>query len=208
MSANEGELEGLSDDPSTARLVKKAREAAPEGFAALYARVAPALLTWARLRLMPELRIHLDPEDVVQEVCCRAFERFSTFDPERAVFRAWLFGIANNVLREALQSLRRRRGQERTALFDQSTLDALPDDATSVSRRVSRDENLRRFAIEIEGLPEDERRLLIYRGLEGLKHAEVAKLLGISLEAAEKRWQRIVKKLDSSPIAAGLLAPS
>jgi len=67
-------------------------EGVPEGFAALYGRAAPALFAWAALHVGEPLRARLDPEDVLQEVSCRAFERFDTFDPGRSSFHAWIFG--------------------------------------------------------------------------------------------------------------------
>ena len=72
---------------------------------------------------------------------------------------------------------------------------SLPDDATSISQRIVRDENLKAFVAQLEKLGEDERRLLLYRGLEGMNHAEIASLLDVSLDAVEKRWQRLLKKI-------------
>ena len=139
---------------------------------------------------------YYDPDDLLQEICWRAYDRFPTFDSEKGKFRGWIFGIANNVLREALQDLRRRpprashgRGSSRPSLGN------LPDDATTISKRVARDESLRQFIAELETLNEDERRLLVFRGLEGLSHQEVADLMGLSQEATEKRWQRLQKKI-------------
>ena len=79
-------------------------------------------------------------------------------------------------------------------------LEAVPDDATSVSRRVARNDGLARFIEGLEALDNDDRRLLIYRGLEGLMHEDVAKILDLSVSAVEKRWQRLRARLDSSAL--------
>lgn len=188
----------LNGPLSSRELVNRARADAASNFTALYTRMAPALFAWARLRILPELRKEVDPEDLVQEVCFRAYEKFATFQPDRAVFRAWLFGIANNVLRESLRRLRRRPDQKEVSpRVTSPEIEQVPDSVTSVSRRIARDEAIRSLIDDIEKFSEEDRRLLLLRGIEGLKHAQVAELLGLSLEAVEKRWQRVLKKFET-----------
>lgn len=177
-------------------------------FIDLYREAAPAIYAWARIHILPPLQRRIDPEDVLQEVCARAFVRFESFDPGRAPFRAWLFGFAHNVLREALRSLK-TRGESVFMSADASTgngFDRIADDATSVTSRVAREEALQTFIGGVAELEEDERRLLLYRGLEGRKHGEVAEVLGITRDNAEKRWQRLRSKLQKQGAPAGLLA--
>ncbi len=165
-------------------------------FGALFEDVAPALHLWAVLRVRRSLQGVLEPEDLVQEVCFRAYRKFSAFDPARGSFRRWLFGVANFVLKEILADATRRG--RRAARPDDSSRDRvaeIPADVTSVSRRVARDENLAAFIVQLGVLEEDDRRLLIYRGLEGLSHTEAAHLLGISADACEKRWQRLITRV-------------
>lgn len=167
-------------------------------FTELYGEAAPALFTWAHVRLQAPLRAQLDPEDVLQEVCCRAYDRFESFDASLGSFRSWVFGIANNVLREALLSLRHLpKAEPARAEWSHLPWDDLPDDATSISRRVVRSESIAAFVARLDGLTEEEKKLLIYRGLEGLRHAEIASLLGLSVDAAEKRWQRLLQKFQA-----------
>ena len=81
--------------------------AAHASFGALYAPVAASLVAWSSLRVRRSLRTWIEPQDLAQEAVCRAFERFRTFDPSKGTFRGWLFGIANNVLRESLAAAAR-----------------------------------------------------------------------------------------------------
>ena len=69
------------------------------------------------------------------------------------------------------------------------------ENATTVSRRVARDENLKAIVGQLDGLGEDDKKLFIHRGLEGRRHHEVGDLLGISRDLAEKRWQRLRETL-------------
>ena len=170
---------------------------AAQGFVELYRPVAPAIYAWARLHIHAPLRRRVDPEDILQEVCVRALDRFSTYDPEKSPFRSWLFGIARNVLREALRSLRVRGesafGANRRS--DPGGLDRISDEATSISTRIARDERIQSFLTRVSKLDEEEKRLLLYRGLEGRGHQEVAEILAINEETAQKRWQRLRRKI-------------
>jgi RNA polymerase sigma-70 factor (ECF subfamily) len=194
---------GVPDDP-TSRLAKAARSGDPDRFAALYHRTAPAVFAWLRLRIPPEIRPRLDAEDVLQEVTGHVYLSFARYDPAAGPFRAWLFGIARNVLRQALASL--GAGRARRVVPDPALLAQVPDEATSIGTEIARDETVERLIAEIDALTAEERRLVILRGLEGLPHGEVAANLGIAVNAAEKRWQRLREKLARSDLARELLA--
>lgn len=191
-----------SSGDSSRRLVRQAR-GDPKSFAVLFERQAPALYAWARLHVLPELSALLDADDLVQEVCYRAYTSFATYSEERTRFRSWLFGIANNVLRQALRKRRTIRGNAAStpqAPEAPEELDHLPGEITSISRAVARDEELQKVVAKLRTLEDDERDIFIYRVLEDMKHAAIAELLGISAAAAEKRWQRVQEKLAASGV--------
>ncbi len=179
--------------------------AAHASFSDLYPPVAGAVYAWANLHVQNRLRPLLDPEDVLQEVSCRVFEQLPRFDPERGAFRGWVFGIARNVLREALRALGRQPKASASLKMTTGWMREVPDEATSVTRRIACDDALQRFLRRLGELADDERRLLIYRGLEGLDHAEVAGLLGVSAEVAAKRWHRLKERLREQGLPPELL---
>lgn len=165
-------------------------------FGDLYAPLAKPLAAWCALRVRGRLRDLVEPQDLAQDVLCRAFLKFATFDPARGPFRHWLFGVANNVLRELLAAAARPGATPAAAATSSRDLFAeLPADATSVSRAVMRDEAFAAFVARLDELPDEDRRLVVYRGLEDLDHAEAAELLGVSCDAVKKRWQRLVRRL-------------
>jgi len=191
---------------ATEALARRARDDREHGFGELYARIAPSLFPWASLHLRDPLRRRLDPEDLLQEVCCRAYERFDSYDPDRANFRGWIFGIARNVLRRALREMGRTRSGEREGAAA-PTPSEVPDSATSITRRIAREEHTALFLERVQRLPEDERMLLMFRGLEGLPHSEVGKLLGIESKTAAKRWDRLRERLrEETEIPESLMA--
>ena len=191
----------------TEALVRHARHDPAQGFGELYARVAPSLYAWASLHLREPLRRRLDPEDLLQEVCCRAYDGFATYDAERAGFRAWIFGIARNVLRHALRQLGRSGAAEGGGDAPLSSWSEVPDTATSITRRVARQEELTRFLERVQRLPEADRMLLMFRGLEGLSHREVGAMLGVEEKTAAKRWDRLCERLrEEAALPPSLLA--
>jgi RNA polymerase sigma-70 factor (ECF subfamily) len=168
----------------------------------MYAEVAPALYVWSALHVPAGLRAHTEPEDVIQEVWCRAFERFDSFDPSHGSFRAWVFGIARNVMLEELRAA--AKSSERP------DLDEIAAEATSISERVARNESVQRLLCLSEHLPGRERQLLMYRGLEGLSYAEVGERLGLSSEAARSLWRRLRDRLapvSEANLPRGTLTP-
>ena len=165
-------------------------------FNAGFAAAAPQLWAWIRIRIGPRLRTTLDPEDVLQEVATRAWSRYASYDPSQGELRGWLFGIARNVLAELLSKVARGGG----ALdWSTSNWSMLPDDATRATQMVVKAERINGVVAWLETLPDEDRKLVLYRGLEGLEHREVAELLGTSEAAAKKRWQRLRDRMQEQP---------
>jgi RNA polymerase sigma-70 factor (ECF subfamily) len=163
-------------------------------FERLFEAAAPTLFAWARLRVGAVLRGRVEAEDIVQEVWVRALANFASVDGRPEVFRAWLLGIARNVVLEAIEHDKRER-RSTPAGHSQWSFSRVPDPATAISRRVARDEGLSKLVGWIEALPSDERLLVVWCGLEGKSCATVGERLGLSNEAATKRWQRLRARL-------------
>jgi RNA polymerase sigma-70 factor (ECF subfamily) len=195
------------DGEPTLDIVRAVRAGDRARFAELYERIAPALYAWTSLRIRSTLRGRVDPEDVLQEVWCKALAECASFEPERTTFRAWIFTVARHVLLRAIEAQERadRARSIEAEASSPSRAFALADEATSVSRRMARDESLRRFLVEAERLESDDRLLLILCGLEGRKFDELAPTLGLSRDAVAKRWQRLRAKLASERHPVDLL---
>ncbi len=175
-------------------------------FSRLYERLAPAVHAWVSLRLGRGARVRFDLEDVAQEVWLRAAKAFSQFDPERGSFRTWLFQVTKYTLLETFRALATgpRTVPELAVTSVESGLGSarrgvdlsqVPDSVTTLTRRVAHAEGLARFLEEIEALPPEERELLVICGLEGRPATEAAPQLGLSHEAARKRWLRLRERL-------------
>lgn len=192
-------------------VVREIRAGDEQRFTELYERVAPALFAWLHLRLGPAARRRLDPEDVVQEIWLRALRAFPAFDPERGPFRGWIFQITKYELLDtfrdlAASALPTQPGPPTAA--DEPARDAaapkaapglsqVPEQVTSFTRRIARDEGLQQLLAQVATLPKDEHALVLHCGLEGRPASEVAVMLGLTHEATRKRWQRLRSTLRS-----------
>lgn len=191
----------------TRKLVLLAREGGARPFQDLYDRVAPLLYAWTRLRLHGSNADAMEVDDFLQEVWLRACEAFPRYQPERATFRAWILGIAKNVLLEVL----RRREPAPIRPIDTGSadgasrgLESIPDAMTSVRTRLARDDLVQRFLAEAERLDPIDRRLLLHVAFEGFTCVEAATRLGLSPDAATKRWQRLRARLREGGFVAAL----
>jgi len=192
----------------TGSIVDRARAGDQTRLDGLYRRVAPSIHAWASLRLRGSVGRFFQPEDIVQEAWLRALRDFGSYDPVRAPFRRWIYGIVHNVMREALCAagrLARMRG--RAAREDSTILDVsqIPAEITTLSRRLARDQELQAFMERVQEIEPGERELLSLRGLEGLPFEEVACHLRISPVAARKRWERLRAKLNTMALPDRIL---
>lgn len=169
----------------------------------LYTKTAPRLYAWSSLRIPRVLWARLHPEDLVQEVFLRAASAAARFDRQLGDPRSWLFGIAARTLAEQLRRLSVRRREGGGGMAD-TQLRQLPEEATSIVQGAVRREELDRLVGLVDELAPEEKVLLVQRGLEGRSHKDVGEHLGISPEAAEIRWRRLLQRLRKQWGAAGL----
>lgn len=146
-----------------------------------------------------------EAEDVVQETFLRAWRMRASLRDEATV-RPWLYRIATNacldVIRRNLRNERNSVGAPRghvvgsdvaaRALVPQS-LDPYPDErlAGMPDERVVRRETLRiAFVAAVQHLPARQRAVLLLRDVVGVRAAECAEMLGMTVPAANSALQR------------------
>ena len=171
--------------------------------------LCPALYAWAQLRLPPALRSLVTAEDVVQEIWLRVVGIYRhSFRPGLGTPRAWVFGVAKLVLLEAEREAgeRARRGAARGGSTWQQVVAQVPENVTSLTQRLARDEGLERFVARVGELEDEDRQLLIFCGIEDMPRHEAAQRLGLSTEAATKRWQRLAERVRTWGVTQDLLA--
>ena len=135
-------------------------------------------------------------EDITQETFFRAYQKLSTLkDPSR--FSNWLYKIATNCCRNWLREQERKnqsQSLEGTPMAE--VAQANYDRYVSEQREAEATEH-RRETVEklLAKLPEGQRLVVTLYYLNEMKHTEIGKFLGISVEAVRTRLHRAKKRL-------------
>ena len=116
-------------------------------------------------------------EELAQQVFFIAAGRIHRFDPDRATFRAWLFGIAKNRYMSLQTSEQRRKRYEESS-------------TKGNSETVTREEPDLRVHEALAQLPSHYRVVLDAKYLRGLSMKEIAADSGASIEAIESLLRR------------------
>ncbi|MBL8803912.1 MAG: sigma-70 family RNA polymerase sigma factor [Planctomycetes bacterium] len=190
------------DQTVTSLLAAGAQRGEP-AWDALCSRLVEPLRVWVDVHLHGGMRGRIDPADVMQETWARAMGDVHRFDSSKGKFRAWLFGIARNVLRDAFRACAAPdAGRGGTAWA--ASLDQVSDSVRHYVRDVDRNDALNHLAETIRTLDEGDQTLAIC-ALEGIKLSDAALRLGINYEATVKRWQKLRARLATGPVARDLL---
>lgn len=148
----------------------------------LYDRHAPPVLRFFRNKAKSE-----DIEDLVQETMKRLFEKVDEIEPGRSI-QAYVFGIANNLLREYL------RKQTRTLNLD--TRLALSEVMPSAGSMAVRQQQMRLFLRGLREIPLADQILLELHYFEGHRIKVIARdFLEIADSTARSRVEKARKRL-------------
>jgi RNA polymerase sigma factor (sigma-70 family) len=166
--------EAAADSPDT-ELVRRAAAGDMGAFEALYRRHSGRVhgAVW-RLSGMNEARA----EELVQEAFVRAWQKLSTFRHESA-FTTWLHRLAVNV---ALMDLRARDPED---AVDDATLEAAMEPSTPFCAGERAD-----LEQAVAKLPPRARAVLVLHDVEGWKHEEIGRELGMAVGSSKAQLHR------------------
>jgi RNA polymerase sigma-70 factor (ECF subfamily) len=116
-------------------------------------------------------------EELTQQVFVTAARRIHKFDPSRAAFRVWLYGVARNRLMTTRTREQRRKRHEESSL-------------SSSSETIAKREADLRVHETLARLPSHYRIVLEDKYLHGLSMNEIAADSGSSIEAIESLLRR------------------
>jgi RNA polymerase sigma-70 factor (ECF subfamily) len=159
------------------------------------------------LRLDPVLARRVDASDIVQDVLIEATLRLNDYlkKPDMS-FPLWLRHLAQDRI---IDTHRRHRLAQRRSLDKEEPIHgpAWADDSSASlvahlidpertpSTEAVRVELQRKLAAAIDGLPEDDREIILMRHTEQLTNQEVAGVLGLTEAAASMRYLRALRRL-------------
>jgi RNA polymerase sigma factor (sigma-70 family) len=145
-------------------------------------------------------KVTRDVEDLIQQTFLACVEGRDRFRGEgRASFRAYLYGIARNLLHGHYRS----RSHER---FD-AVVTSLEDLAPSPSQLIDGAAQERVLAAALRRIPVDAQVLLELHYWEGLTHPELAAVIGVSLGVIKGRIQRAKDLLRAKVAELDALGP-
>lgn len=186
-------------------LIEHARSGDADALGELLTRYRKYLVFLARSQLHHHLQAKADPSDLAQEVCLAAHHGIADFHGKSPDdFAAWLRGILANVI--AMQVRRylgtKKRDPRMEHALDQRLADAsgflqsgLVANVTSPSQHFARNEAFLQLAEALEDLPEDYQQVIVLRHVDALAFADVARIMGRSVDSVEKLWVRALAKL-------------
>ncbi len=124
-----------------------------------------------------------DAEDITHDTFVSIWKSSAQYTPMGKPL-AWIFTIEMNLIRKQFG-----RGQRFVALDESIDVETADTDFT---REVHNKELIRRL---LSSLGEDEREIITLHIVSGLKHREIAKLLGNPLSTVLSKYNRAIKKL-------------
>jgi len=126
-------------------------------------------------------------DDLVAETFLIAWEQRRSYRPERASAKAWLYGIATNLVRRHARS----RSRARTAMARDGgrAMIAEPPDALA-AHRADASAQARRLAGALAELRDEERDVLLLVAWAGLQPVEVAAALDVPVATIRTRLHR------------------
>ena len=182
------------------QLLRMALDGNEDAFTALYRRRQGPVYRFAlHMSGSPQVA-----EEVTQEVFLFLLQRGRDFDPERGAVGAYLFGVARNYVRRAM---------EKSYSEAVTTTPAEDDDPNLVTdfdpvRDIARSQTSKAVWKAVLSLPEHYREVVVLCDLQDQTYADAAQALGCALGTVRSRLHRahemLVKKLQhTAPALAG-----
>jgi RNA polymerase sigma-70 factor (ECF subfamily) len=183
----------VTPEQSDNDLAVRAASGDRRAFAILVRRHSTGIAKAARGFGLPET----DIDDVLQEAFVATWRRLCDYDPARP-FRAWLFQIAINKMRDI-----RRHRRVRGFLFGAATLDdgaaqGVADDAPGPEQHALASQELVHIRSVLDGLDRDLREALVLTAIVGMSQVEAAIALNTSQKGIEGRVARARRQLSAS----------
>jgi RNA polymerase sigma-70 factor (ECF subfamily) len=169
-----------------ARLIQLAQRGDAGACAALYNQHYDAVFRYCYYRLSD---VPL-AEDLTSEVFVRMVEKLDTFRPRGRPLLAWLYTIARNLVTDVY----RNKGQATHLPLEEALAMSIDGDRV-LSQRVDRRLSADCLAAALEHLTGEQRQVILFKFIEDLDNAQVARLLSKSEGAIKSLQHRALQAL-------------
>jgi len=167
-----------SSSISEDQLAESTKSSHVEAFKTLYYRYYNDLYRFFWLRINSKDKA----KDLVHDVFIRIWEKRSSIDSNKSI-KAYIYRIANNLL---IDSYRKKSSQQTYIAENVSATDVSTDESL---------EHVTAVKLAINNLPEKIRIVFILSRHQGLKYAEMAQTLDISIKTGESRMGKAFRLL-------------
>jgi RNA polymerase sigma factor (sigma-70 family) len=153
----------------------------PAAFEVAFQQHFPSIYRFISRRVGPALA-----EDLAAETFATAYRRRASFEPARGSLRSWLYGIANNLVRNHW------RAEQHLLALDTRVLPEteVPDSSAAIDQRMTAALLAPRLAAALGLLTHDQRDVLLLHAWGELSHEEIAAVLEIAPGTARSRLSR------------------
>lgn len=167
------------------RAVEQAKAGDGEGLHFLYVRFAPDVQRY----VASFVRDNHEAEDITQNVFAKLMKAIRKYEQREVPFAAWILRVARNA---ALDHMRAKRAipTEEVRLADNG----------SAQTSIDRGRDLRQA---LDGLPEEQREVLVLRHIVGLSPTEIATTLGKTESSVHGLHHRGRRTLQASLVSLG-----
>ena len=159
-------------------------------------RFEPVLLLWAKCQMPTWMRGKLDPTDLVQQTLLEAVKADGLAgQPDHAVLAYLRRALIHNLIDATRKFAAARLEVVAAAETSLQLANWLAAEQSSPSERADRNERYDRLAMALTELPDDQRRVVELRYMQGMKVTEIAALFGRTEGAVSLLLHRAVSKL-------------
>ena len=146
-----------------------------------------------------------EAEDAAQETFVRMYTKLHTYQPDRKL-SSWVLSIASHY---CIDRLRRRRGQW-LSLDEEPVAATLPSQNRGPEEMALRSESRDEVQRLVDMLPAAYRVPLILRYWHDLSYAEIAEVMGLTVQAVKSRLHRArLQVIEKTPVGSVLaMAPA
>lgn len=167
----------------------------------LIARLNPLLIAQANWRMGPELRRVCDPADMVHEAWLVTLPRLNSLPPRDGRMTPVILSFLSTTILRKTQNLLRREARRRVHATEGSNEDRdapqfdLGGPQSEVISSVVRRETGSQVRQALEELSEQDREVIVLRGIEQHDSDAVAEMLGLPRNSMYKRYSRALTRL-------------
>ena len=149
-------------------LVARAQRGDAAAYGGLYERYPDSIYRYAYYRVSD----HDEAEDLTETIFLKAWEALPRFRSNGSTFRAWLYRIAHNAIVDRLRT-------RKTVVPLEQALDVRDTEAVSPEAAAEAEQESARLGAALSELSPRLQEVILNRFVNGLSHAETAKVMGL-----------------------------